>query len=69
MLGDERNEPLNPTGYIHADGPNGSEKLVMAGLPKHPIFSEYPAPNPQTSYSTSTYSRDYTPKRFTQNGE
>jgi len=35
MLGDERNEPLNPTGYIHADGPNGSDKLVMAGLPKH----------------------------------
>jgi len=24
---------LNPTGYIHEDGPNGSDKLVMAGLP------------------------------------
>jgi hypothetical protein len=30
------NEPFaNPTGYIHADGLNGSDKLVMAGLPKH----------------------------------
>jgi integrase len=27
-------EPFtNPTGYIHADGLNGSDKLVMAGLP------------------------------------
>jgi len=42
MLGDERNEPLNPTGYIHADGPNGSDKLVMAGLPTHRTFSANP---------------------------
>jgi len=35
LFGDDCNEPFaNPTGYIHADGPNGSDKLVMAGLPK-----------------------------------
>jgi integrase len=36
-LGDDCNEPSNPTGYIHADGPNGSDKLVMAGLPTYDI--------------------------------
>jgi hypothetical protein len=35
LFGNDHDEPHNPTGYIHADGLNGSEKLVMAGLPKH----------------------------------
>jgi hypothetical protein len=40
--------------------------LVMAGLPKHPIYLSNTS---QTPHPASTNSRNRTPKRFSQNGK